>query len=54
MPIQTVGHYLKKWGFTPQKPVKRSYERCSKRVQKWLDELPVADKIYEPSDKRYR
>jgi len=26
------------WGFTPQKPVKRSYERCSKRVQKWLDE----------------
>jgi transposase len=38
MPIRTVGHYLKGWGFTPQKPVKRSYERCSKRVQKWLDE----------------
>lgn len=38
MPIRTVGHYLKQWGFTPQKPVKRSYERCSKRVQKWLDE----------------
>jgi len=38
MPIRTVGHYLSQWGFTPQKPVKRSYERCSKRVQKWLDE----------------
>lgn len=38
MPIRTVGHYLKQWGFTPQKPVKRAYERCSKRVQKWLDE----------------
>ena len=38
MPIRTVGHYLKQWGFTPQKPVKRSYERCSKRVQKWLNE----------------
>ena len=24
MPIRTVGHYLKQWGFTPQKPVKRS------------------------------
>lgn len=38
MPIRTVGHYLKVWGFTPQKPVKRAYERCSKRVRKWLDE----------------
>ena len=27
MPIRTVGHYLKQWGFTPQKPVKRAYER---------------------------
>lgn len=45
MPIRTVGHYLKKWGFTPQKPVKRSYERCSKRVQKWLDEeYPAIEK----------
>ena len=26
MPIRTVGEYLKRWGFTPQKPVKRAYE----------------------------
>ncbi|MGJ8658107.1 MAG: helix-turn-helix domain-containing protein [Akkermansiaceae bacterium] len=37
MPIRKVGHCFKSWGFTPQKPVKRSYERCSKRVKKWLD-----------------
>ena len=30
MPIRTVGEYLKRWGFTPQKPVKRAYEqKCS-------------------------
>ena len=38
MPIRTVGDYLKKWGFTPQKPIRRAYERCDKAVQKWLDE----------------
>jgi len=27
MPIRTVGEYLKRWGFTPQKPVKFAYER---------------------------
>jgi len=27
MPIRTVGEYLKRWGFTPQKPVKRAYEQ---------------------------
>jgi transposase len=36
MPIRTVGEYLKRWGFTPQKPVKRSYEQRSEVVQKWL------------------
>jgi transposase len=36
MPIRTVGEYLKRWGFTPQKPVKRAYEQNSEAVQKWL------------------
>lgn len=26
MPIRTVGSYLQRWGFTPQKPLKRAYE----------------------------
>lgn len=36
--INTMGDYLRKWGFSPQKPKKRAYEQCTKKVQKWLDE----------------
>jgi len=38
LPIRTVGNYLRNWGFTPQKPVKRAYERDDKKVKKWLEE----------------
>ena len=38
LPIRTVGEYLHRWGFTPQKPVKRAYEQQPERVRKWLDE----------------
>ncbi len=38
MPIRTVEEYLKRWGFTPQKPMKRAYEQNPKAVQQWLDE----------------
>jgi len=38
MPIRTVGEYLKRWGLTPQKPVKQAYEQNPKAVQRWLDE----------------
>ena len=37
MPIRTVGEYLKRWDFTPQKPLRRAYEQNPKAVQKWLD-----------------
>ena len=37
MPVRTVGEYLKRWGFTPQKPVKFAYERKPESVKKWLD-----------------
>lgn len=36
--INTMGDYLRKWGYTPQKPKKRAYEQCCKKVQKWLDQ----------------
>ncbi len=36
--INTMGDYLRKWGFSPQKPKKKAYELCSKKVQKWLEE----------------
>jgi len=35
---RAIGNYLNSWGFTPQKPKKKAYEQCSKKVQKWLDE----------------
>jgi len=38
LPIRTVGDYLKRWGFTPQKPLKRAYEQNCKAVQRWLQE----------------
>lgn len=36
MPIRTVGEYLKRWGMTPQKPLKRAYEQDPKMVKTWL------------------
>ena len=36
--INTMGDYLRKWGYTPQKPKKRAYEQNFKSVQKWLNE----------------
>lgn len=38
MPIRTVGEYLKRWGFTVQKPAKQAYEQNPKAVKKWLEE----------------
>lgn len=32
MPIRTVGEYLKRWGFTPQKSLRRAYEQKPERV----------------------
>ena len=38
MPIRTVGEYLSRWGFTPQRPLKRAYEQRPEEVRKWLNE----------------
>jgi transposase len=38
MPIRTVGEYLKRWGFTPQKPLRRAYKQNPKAVKAWLNE----------------
>ncbi|MBS0543333.1 MAG: winged helix-turn-helix domain-containing protein [Proteobacteria bacterium] len=41
MPIRTVGEYLRRWGFTPQRPVKRALEQDPARLKAWLqDEYP--------------
>lgn len=36
--VWTVGRYLRRWGFTPQKPLRRAYERDPAMVKKWLEE----------------
>jgi transposase len=36
--VWTVGRWLRRWGFTPQKPVRRAYERNPEAVRRWLDE----------------
>lgn len=36
LPVRTMGHYLKRWGFTPQKPLKRAYEQRPEVIQRWL------------------
>lgn len=37
--IRTIGEYLHRWNFTPQRPVKRAYEQQPKEVQRWLDDV---------------
>lgn len=44
MPIRTVGEYLKRWDFTPQKPLKRAYEQRPAVVEQWLQEAYPAIK----------
>ena len=36
--MRTVGKLLKRWGFTPQKPIKKAYEQRPEAVRQWLDE----------------
>ncbi len=36
--LRSVGKYLTRWGFTPQKPIKRAYEQSSEAVRTWLDD----------------
>ena len=35
LPLRTISDYLKRWGFTPQKPTKRAYEQNPKLVAQW-------------------
>src|SRR4051795_13260382 len=37
LPIRTVGEYLKRWGYTPQKPVRKAYKQDPEEVAEWLE-----------------
>lgn len=36
--VWTVGRYLARWGFTPQKPARQAMEQSPERVRRWLQE----------------
>jgi len=36
LPLRTISDYLKRWGFTPQKPVRRAWEQNPEQVEHWL------------------
>lgn len=36
--VWTVGRYLRSWGMTPQKPLRRAYEQDPVAVRRWLSE----------------
>jgi len=38
LPVRTMGLYLSRWGFTPQKPMRKAYEQSPAAVKKWLDD----------------
>jgi transposase len=46
LPIRTVGEYLLRWGYTPQKPVRKAYKQDPKAVSAWLE------KTYPEIEKR--
>jgi transposase len=40
--LVAVGNYLRRWGFTAQKPIRRAFEQDPERVRRWLeDEYPA-------------
>ena len=38
MPIRTVGEYLRRWGFTVQRPTKQAINQKPEQVRQWLEE----------------
>ena len=38
LPVRTVGSYLQRWGFTPQRPLDKAYEQNPVAVRAWLNE----------------
>jgi transposase len=35
--VKTVGRYLQRWGFIPQKPAQRAWEQNPEQVRQWLE-----------------
>ena len=54
VPVRTMGHYLKRWGFTAQKPIKRAYEQRPELIAAWLKtEYPRIKRRASPRGPRF-
>ena len=40
--VWTVGRYLARWNFTPQKPIRKAFEKNPEAVRQWLEEEYLA------------
>lgn len=49
--LSTAGRYLKRWGFTPQKPVRRAVEQNPQEVRNWLEKEYPAIRQQAKSEK---
>ncbi|HHE32992.1 MAG TPA: IS630 family transposase [Chlorobaculum parvum] len=38
LPVRTVGDYLSRWGYTPQRPIRKAYEQRPAEVERWMQE----------------
>lgn len=46
LPLSTLGEYLRRWGFSVQRPVKRAYKQKPEQVEKWMsEEYPTIKEI---------
>jgi transposase len=36
--VRSVGEYMRRWGYTPQRPVRKSYRQNPAEVHRWLEE----------------
>lgn len=46
-----VGRYLRAWGYTPQKPIKKAFEQKPEKVKKWLEEAYPSIKAQASKEK---
>jgi len=49
--LSSAGRYLKRWGFTPQKPVRRAVEQNPQEVRNWLEKAYPAIRQQAKSEK---
>lgn len=51
VPFRTISDYLRRWGYTPQRPARRSYKQDPKAVREWLEKkYPEIEKRAKEED----